>query len=366
MNTEALLYYMFNLSFVIIFTVLCVLTLFMHMPKDDSFRSYRKSRYILGAAFALMAVYCIFRLCIIQHQNDYLHFWILIFISLIFSWMNYTSFLFLINSDHKIRRHFFIDGIMPSLLIILLGVLGDIIPALQEEMSSLLGLIFLFKCIWMFYIAEREWRKVNTNLMEVYDENPDISWIRQLVWLTMFLSIGTLFSWYLPWSLVLFDISAPLIYFYMVIKLVNYYPRKIEEMRNENLLGTNDLEPFAKATPISKNILMLEPKIQSWIDDKKFCRANLSIKDVALEMGTNHNYLSKYLNSCLNVSFQVWLNTLRIEESKNILAAENVSIEEVGAKVGIPLSYNFSRWFKIVTGETPFRYRQHTAKAAHL
>lgn len=58
------------------------------------------------------------------------------------------------------------------------------------------------------------------------------------------------------------------------------------------------------------------------------------------------------------MTFQVWLNTLRIEESKDILANENISIEEVGVRVGIPQSYNFSRWFRIVTETTPYQYRK--------
>ena len=54
----------------------------------------------------------------------------------------------------------------------------------------------------------------------------------------------------------------------------------------------------------------------------------------------------------------MWFNTLRIEKSKNILTSENISIEEVGIKVGIPESYNFSRWLKVVTGTIPLRYRK--------
>ena len=82
-------------------------------------------------------------------------------------------------------------------------------------------------------------------------------------------------------------------------------------------------------------------------------------KDVALELGTNHNYLSQYINNNLNMTFQVWLNTLRIEESKILLSSnEKISIEEVGIKVGIPQNYNFSRWFKVVTDMTPFQYRR--------
>lgn len=98
--------------------------------------------------------------------------------------------------------------------------------------------------------------------------------------------------------------------------------------------------------------------LERWVKEKRYCTAELSIKDVATQIGTNHNYLSKYLNECLGITFQMWLNTLRIEESKQILSTENISIEEVGIKVGIPESYNFSRWFKVITGTTPLRYRK--------
>ena len=79
---------------------------------------------------------------------------------------------------------------------------------------------------------------------------------------------------------------------------------------------------------------------------------------MAEQIGTNQKYFSLYLNDTLEVTFQSWLNTLRIEESKLILANENISVEEVSIKVGIPQSYNFSRWFKVVTGTTPFKYRK--------
>lgn len=354
------LYYMFNMGYVIIFALLAVLTIFMYMPKDDEYRNYRKSRYILGGGFALMALYCIFRLVVPQMYSDFEHFWTLIFVSLIFSWLNYTAFLCLINSDYKILRSFFIDGIAPGILIGIIGILGHFITSIQSVAIVILGVIFIVKCIWMFYTAENEWRKVNRGLMEVYDESPNINWMRRLVWLTFLLSVGTLCSWYFPKTHLVYDVVAPFVYFYMVFKLVNYYPKKIDEMRKGNMALTQ--EAPVKDSPVSKNLQALEPKVQAWVENKHYCRPNLTIKDVALEIGTNHNYLSKYLNTCLNISFQVWLNTLRIEESKSILTSENISIEEVGAKVGIPLSYNYSRWFKIVTGETPFRYRQNSVK----
>lgn len=131
MQTESQLYFMFNFGFAIIFAVLATLTFFMHMSQNEEFKNYRKARYILAAGFAFMSLYCIFRLCVPQEHDNYSHFWVLVLVSLIFSWLNYTAFLFLINSEHKIRRHFLIDGIAPSFLILMLGVTGEFIPAIQ-------------------------------------------------------------------------------------------------------------------------------------------------------------------------------------------------------------------------------------------
>ena len=99
--------------------------------------------------------------------------------------------------------------------------------------------------------------------------------------------------------------------------------------------------------------------VEKWVLEKHFCTPELNIKDVAAEIGTNHSYLSQYLNNHLGMTFQIWLNTLRIEESKTLLTdGTRRSIEEVGAMVGFSQTYNFSRWFRNVTDTTPFRYRQ--------
>ena len=103
----------------------------------------------------------------------------------------------------------------------------------------------------------------------------------------------------------------------------------------------------------------LDPTVEKWIEGKGFLKPDITIKDVALEMGTNQNYLSRYINSVLGVTFSVWLNTLRIEESKVLLTGkEKMSVEEIGQKVGIREIYNYSRWFKTITGMTPQQYRK--------
>ncbi len=256
---------MFNLAFVIIFAIMGLLTLTMHMPKDEEFIGYRKARYTLGIGFVIMSLYCVFRLVVPQKEGEYMQFWLLTVVSLLFSWLNYTAFLFLIDSEYKVRHHFFIDGISPLVLMIISGVAGIFVPSIQGVVINLLGIIFLAKCVWMFYICNREWRKVNEELQNSYDESPDIGWMRRLLWLTLFLSVGTLLAWYIPKVHFVFDIVAPMTYVYMVLKLVNYSPKKIDEMRVEALSGNSNTEK--KTIPEVKSLYgMVEKNCRSgWI-----------------------------------------------------------------------------------------------------
>jgi AraC-like DNA-binding protein len=58
------------------------------------------------------------------------------------------------------------------------------------------------------------------------------------------------------------------------------------------------------------------------------------------------------------VSDNQWLYTLRIEEAKQIILRNpGVKISEVASAVGIPIIYNFSRWFKSITGMTAVTWR---------
>lgn len=110
---------------------------------------------------------------------------------------------------------------------------------------------------------------------------------------------------------------------------------------------------------IKKGYAKIEPLISRWVEEESYTQAEISIKDAASQMGTNSNYLSLYINKVLNTSFATWLNTLRIEKSKEyLLDDKKLSIEECGIKVGYPNIYNYSRWFKIVTGMSPSEWRK--------
>lgn len=346
----------FNLAYIFIFALLGAFTLFTHVPKNEEFRNYLKARKVLAGAFMMMAGYCVVRI-FVKSSYCYSNLWTLVTFSMAFAWMQYSSLMLILNSAKFKLRHIFIDGVIPVVVMFLLGMSGYMVEDLKDEITILMVIVYQVKSIYMFYVCVKEYRKCAKEIDNYYDDILDISWIKRLIWITLFMTFGVVATIYIPSFHKVFDILSPIIFTYMTFKFVNFAPEKIERMRkkNEKLFLKPEPQP-KKKTELPEKI---GQKVEEWVLTKAYCRPDLNIKDVASEIGTNQNYLSVYLNNHLNMTFQTWLNTLRIEESKKILLMpEKKSLEAVGIEVGIPESYNFSRWFKNITGMTPFQYRK--------
>ena len=359
MDKAHITYILFNFGYIMIFGLLTVVVTLLNMPKKDAaLRNYRKSRYTLGVATGLMAAYCTFRIMLPAHFADYVDFWLLSTFTLLFSWLTYASFIFIIETPRYRVKNFIADGVIPVGCMLIAGGVGVLFPSIQHIMMIIFGCTYGIKCGWMLYTCLKEYNKCKEEIENYYDEGPDMRWMYSTLIICFILSLSTLGVLYIPFLQKPFYFLLPVIYIYLTFKVVSFATKKIDVIRRKNLFLEKAPEPVKKEKT-QDLASKVEPLVEEWVSEKKFCREGLTIKDVALEMGTNQNYLSQYLNSCLGKTFQVWLNTLRIEESKILLTSpEKISIEEIGIRVGIPQNYNFSRWFRVVTDMTPFQYRR--------
>ena len=298
----------------------------------------------------------IIRLVLPQDHTVFLDFWLLVTFTLIHSWLTYRTLLFLLETPKFLRKSFFIDGVTPITLMLGCGIVGLVYPSAQKWMQICFGVIFGLKCAYMFYVCNKEYDKCDRELKNYYDETPDIKWIKGLIHLSLFMSAMTIVAFYVSAIHLIYYLSIPVIYAFIVFKIINFAPRKIDAIRKQNSTLNKPVEESKKVKDIGEKI---GPLVNEWVAQKKFCTPEINIKEVAMQIGTNQNYLSQYLNNHLKMTFQTWLNTLRIEESKKLLTnKEKKSIEEIGAMVGFSQTYNFSRWFRTVTGTTPFQYRK--------
>ena len=358
--TPELISILFEFGYVLIFGILGATTFLLEIPKEKGLESYRKARILLGCSLITLAVYCFIKLLLLKEQSAYMNFWLLVTFTLIHTWLSFSALLFLLETPRYLLKTFLVDGGIPTTAMLVCGMLGIILPSSQKWMQIVFGCVFGIKCAYMVYVCLREYFKCSKELDNFYDESPDIGWIKNLILLGAFMSAATIVAFYVPYIHLIYYLSIPVIYTYIVFRVINFAPKKIDAIRKQNLNASAPAAPAAEKQPKATNLAdKIGANVNGWIEKKGFCTPDLNIKDVALEIGTNQNYLSSYLNNHLEMTFQVWLNTLRIEEAKKILTnGEKISIEEVGIQVGFSQNYNFSKWFKTVTGTTPFRYRK--------
>ncbi len=86
--------------------------------------------------------------------------------------------------------------------------------------------------------------------------------------------------------------------------------------------------------------------VGKWEQQKLFTNPKITITKVAAQVSTNRSYLSQYINRSKQKTFNEWINELRIEEAKKLMANnKNMTIEEVSEKVGYTDKSYFSKCF---------------------
>lgn len=85
---------------------------------------------------------------------------------------------------------------------------------------------------------------------------------------------------------------------------------------------------------------------------------NCSLQLLAREMNMNANYLGQLFKRETGKTYSNYVTELRIERAKELLSADELSINEIAMALGFNDYFYFLKTFKRVTGCTPKQYRQ--------
>ena len=86
------------------------------------------------------------------------------------------------------------------------------------------------------------------------------------------------------------------------------------------------------------------------------------LQDAAKKIGYNYAYVSKLFFKKLGITFNQYVNLLRIQKSEGLLASSNKSITEIAHECGFTSLRNYNRKFVEVLGTTPTEYRKAAKK----
>lgn len=124
------------------------------------------------------------------------------------------------------------------------------------------------------------------------------------------------------------------------------------------------------AVMISKYVLlenMLKPSFDKNIEAAiDFINSNienhLTIQYISSKINVSKTLLYKLFRTHFNCTVNEYINTRRIEQSKNLLLTTNLSIEEISQKSGFPGTAYYSRLFKKQNGISPLKFRNLSGK----
>ena len=104
----------------------------------------------------------------------------------------------------------------------------------------------------------------------------------------------------------------------------------------------------------------IKGKLEYWIDsqEKHFCREGITLAEVAKETNISPRALSVYINKNKGMNFRRWINTLRIEEAKRMMANNpEEKITYIAMLCGFADLASFSKVFHTIEGCSPMEYR---------
>lgn len=344
------------------FLILGLMLLFVQPPDWSQLKTYKMSKKIFGCAYLLIVVVGMSGAFTAKDAGR--HFAYVYFqsgISLVHAWLNGYAYLLMLTPSEASRRIFlnYAKWGLPSIL--LTGAATLFFPACYPAMNYILGAIYICQITCTCAIIYKEYRISIRALDNFYDGTIDSRWMWTAINLTLVLAFINLLNFYIPNLEIILSITNVAFYTYFAIHLLNYVPMYIymKEARKEVTTEKGAVVDDDKDKATVNHIEKIQPLLQKWTESYQYCQSSLTLTNVAEQMGTNQCYLSIYLNKIQGVSFQVWLNALRIERSKALLLEHpDKSIEEIGSMVGIPRLYNYSRWFKQISGTTPLQWRK--------
>ena len=183
-----------------------------------------------------------------------------------------------------------------------------------------------------------------------YQENINLNWLLAI--------LNTFFLILFLWTLSCFVINVDYDNIYMVSSLILWMLIDYFVYRHESVIDElSDVE----IVPLEQNevdVSGMAAEVQRLFEeDKIYLNPKLKLSDVALAVGTNRTYLSRYFNRQNGQTFYDYVNSYRIQYAENLLKSTNFPLPEIAIKSGFNSISTFRRVFFASFGCSPNKYR---------
>jgi AraC-like DNA-binding protein len=133
----------------------------------------------------------------------------------------------------------------------------------------------------------------------------------------------------------------------------------IDQQSIGKLISEYDQKYKVSVSPDLHSGQILEKVNNYLIHEKAFLKPELKIWDIVLATGINRTYISRVINQDMNMSFNHYINKLRIEEAIKLLEMhKNRTLESIALDSGFNSISTFKRAFHRFTGKKVSEYRE--------
>lgn len=346
-----------------------IVLLFGKVPLAAEYLPYRKAKRCLATTYFIMGLNLVVYLVISSSAdwkalNPYIKCadFIFFYLEAIFF---FSTFFYLLDEKYMSWRNFRKDWAVFLLSVALMitstiGVFGKV-GAWVSWFPFFMFFVQYVMFLRRFYILYNEKRRKLDNYF-AEDMQQFMSWIKKsiiLIILTSVLSFTTLLGGVIyNYLFQIYVISAN---FYIAISFINY-AAMYGKLNSAEVTDRERMETDTEEQKISQADNyehLFGEQVKRWLSEKRFLAPQLTIDDLAAEMGTNKLYMSRYINRKHGDNFSTWITKLRLEEAKSYMRENpNVKQEEVAIHSGFSSSSYFSRVFSRFESMTPAAWRK--------
>lgn len=372
----------FSLHFVtnLILTMVCLsmgtIFLSLPLPQKPGILKYKISLKVLAAAYFILALLTLMILVFKLSDNSREH---LTFTGISIS--SFQAYLFtfaiiaLLEPRYITVKNMFIH-ILPYFFLVFLFIasnkiygnpvithfneLGIFLTNPTLWIRILFYVFYIFQLVFYTWLYFRFEEKYKSQVLNYFSDNLwlKISWVRWAFLSALTLGIISMFSYLFHQK---FDWIFTLIY------TVFYFGFAMEYIKYNKIFV--QIEPVVIDEDVEEPVIVTQPKFRQkadWtllkkqiVEENFFLEPGINIEEVARRIGIGRTSLSNFINREEGMNFNTWINSLRIDKAKEtLLAHPDYSLSVIAEMVGYTEHANFSRQFKLITGESPLLWKK--------
>ncbi|HEY9168726.1 MAG TPA: helix-turn-helix domain-containing protein [Lutibacter sp.] len=228
-----------------------------------------------------------------------------------------------------------------------------------------------------FALSIKLFRKLDINIFNNFSSSEEINliWLRKLVYIfgiiwTALIIITVIHHVFNLFSMV-FCTDGLFLSLSVFVILIGYFGLKQKVIFSAD---TENQQVFVEETKIKyASSRLTDTEAKQFVEEldnvmisaKPFLNPNLTLLELASELGISTHYLSQIINEKFNLNFFEYINQYRVEEVKTKISDpkfENYSLLGIAFDSGFNSKSAFNRIFKKFTNQTPSQYKSEILK----